>query len=554
MKLAACLIVRNECPRLCRCLNSLAGIVDEIVVLDTGSDDGTPELAQQLGAIVARAPWTHDFSAARNQALALTDADWILWIDADEALEVLNPGRVRKALLNPDVGGYVVPIHNLAGDHAAPDILVHHTVRLFRRDPAIQFEGRVHEQIAPSIGRTGFRIAPLAGIQIRHWGYLNLLSDPSTRIERNLVMLQAELNARPNDAYTWFHLAGVYDALARDAEAEFAAQRAVDLAEEPAVLGSAAVLLAGVLLRANRPGPAIELIQRIPEGLCGLLLRFHEATARLRLGQPADGLLTLGVGRERGWDPLIAGDYGVLTYKSDVLEAQLLMAMGQPEAALPRADRALLERPSYPDAIFTRGVALAVLGRRDEAAKELVRLEGDPRLGPGALHIAAQAHFDAGRYGDCVQLMQRLWERGQCREEMFVLWTSALERSGDAAGVQKAFLAYAAIDKTSVDRLLEWVRAAAESGDLERALGYAVEALQQAPRDPEVHFAGADVLRAMGQFKDAAHLYEAGLRIAPTCTTAWESLATCLRAVGLPDAAERASAQGRWCVGEASAA
>src|SRR6185369_8334423 len=85
-KLALVMIARDEARCIERCLDSVRAHVDEMLVLDTGSSDGTPEIARRAGARVASFAWCDDFAAARNAALALADADWSLVLDADEWL------------------------------------------------------------------------------------------------------------------------------------------------------------------------------------------------------------------------------------------------------------------------------------------------------------------------------------------------------------------------------------------------------------------------------------------------------------------------------------
>jgi glycosyltransferase involved in cell wall biosynthesis len=97
MKISACLIVKDEERHLDRCLSSLQGIVDEIVVVDTGSTDGTLEIAQSHGAVIGSFDWCDDFSAARNASLDLATGDWVLWIDADEALTPESASSIRPS-------------------------------------------------------------------------------------------------------------------------------------------------------------------------------------------------------------------------------------------------------------------------------------------------------------------------------------------------------------------------------------------------------------------------------------------------------------------------
>src|SRR5436305_12332456 len=94
--ISACLIVRNEQDNLPRCLNSLRGVVDDLIVVDTGSTDGTVEIAEQFGARVFHFPWCDDFAAARNESLSHVESDWIMWIDADDELVQSQPRALRE--------------------------------------------------------------------------------------------------------------------------------------------------------------------------------------------------------------------------------------------------------------------------------------------------------------------------------------------------------------------------------------------------------------------------------------------------------------------------
>jgi glycosyltransferase involved in cell wall biosynthesis len=85
-RLSAAMIVRNEQDVLAATIESVRPIADEILVLDTGSADQTPAIAEQCGASVGRAVWNDDFSAVRNRLLADASGDWILWLDAGEPI------------------------------------------------------------------------------------------------------------------------------------------------------------------------------------------------------------------------------------------------------------------------------------------------------------------------------------------------------------------------------------------------------------------------------------------------------------------------------------
>ena len=100
--LSLAMIVKNEEKNLGHCLASVKDLVDEMVVVDTGSTDGTVALAESFGARLGHFPWTGDFAAARNESLRLSTGDWVLVLDADEAVDALDHPKVREAIAQED--------------------------------------------------------------------------------------------------------------------------------------------------------------------------------------------------------------------------------------------------------------------------------------------------------------------------------------------------------------------------------------------------------------------------------------------------------------------
>ncbi|MFM7477225.1 MAG: glycosyltransferase family 2 protein, partial [Microcystis aeruginosa] len=96
-KLSLCMIVKNEAENLRRCLDSVKGVVDEMIVMDTGSTDDTIAIAKSYGAIVPSYDWRGNFSDARNEALKYVTGDWILVLDADEELNPAIVPKMRRA-------------------------------------------------------------------------------------------------------------------------------------------------------------------------------------------------------------------------------------------------------------------------------------------------------------------------------------------------------------------------------------------------------------------------------------------------------------------------
>ncbi len=190
-RITAAMIVRNEERFLPGCLASLRQEVDEIVIVDTGSDDRSREIALDRGAVVIDHPWRSDFAEARNVGLDHATGDWILYIDADERLVVPEPGALRRAVALPDaVAGRVRFRPRVA-------YTPYREIRLFRRDARIRFRGRIHETAHPDIGKValsdGLRLADFA-VGIEHFGYEG---DLAHKHARNLPLLEAAVGDEP---------------------------------------------------------------------------------------------------------------------------------------------------------------------------------------------------------------------------------------------------------------------------------------------------------------------------------------------------------------------
>ncbi|MBD2096294.1 glycosyltransferase family 2 protein [Trichocoleus sp. FACHB-591] len=181
-----CIIVKNEQQNLPRCLSSVRSHVDEMIVVDTGSDDNTIEIAQQYGAQVKSFEWCDDFAAARNFAIAQASGNWILTLDADEELLVKSEAW-REQLMNSSAESlaYWIPLLD-----AHQPITALPTIRLFRNLAELQYSGRYHEQITyqNQYIPTNF-IQSLSCLEIRHYGYSDALL-LHKNLTRNIPLLE----------------------------------------------------------------------------------------------------------------------------------------------------------------------------------------------------------------------------------------------------------------------------------------------------------------------------------------------------------------------------
>ena len=348
MKLTASLIVRNEENTLGGCLASIRDQVDEIVVVDTGSQDGTMELARHYGARLFQTPWMGDFSAARNYALEACTGDWILYIDADERLSTVTPATL-KAALQPDWIAATVHLRPRPG-HTAYRI-----ARLFRRLPDIRFEGKIHETIMPSISLVAARNKLGIGdtsLLIEHLGYEG---DQSNKHERNLPLLIEATRTNPGRVYYWHHLAETLLALGETKEACSAARRGI---EEAAACPSEKSIADAAML--------------------------YHLIARTDLEAAKDPLPVLIEGLS----------YSPQNHALQLVLGQRHLAFGAPEEALRIADDLLAIDPtripvglvSYNESIFgslalkLKTAALMRLGRMEEAAKVAAQILAPPGI------------------------------------------------------------------------------------------------------------------------------------------------------------------------------
>ncbi len=204
------MIVRDEERNLPACLSSVAGLFDEIVVVDTGSKDRTAEIAREFGARVFDFVWIDDFAAARNAALARAKGDYAFWLDADDVLD--PPQRVKlQALLDGlrtgDEAAYVVRCSCDPGPNGDGGQTVVDHIRLFPVREGVRWTYAVHEQILPALRRANVPVR-WTDLTVRHTGY----TDPALRerkLQRDCKILEAELAERPDDPFVLFNLGSI---------------------------------------------------------------------------------------------------------------------------------------------------------------------------------------------------------------------------------------------------------------------------------------------------------------------------------------------------------
>ncbi|HAP77783.1 MAG TPA: hypothetical protein DCR14_17095 [Acidimicrobiaceae bacterium] len=259
--LGAAIIVKNEADHLERCLTSLRGVCDQVVVVDTGSADRSVQVAERHGAVVGHYPWDGNFSAARNTALDLLTAEWVLYIDADEEVQPGDIAAFHHQLRHAD-GIITFTVRFAARVGWTP----YWEYRLWRHRPDIRFRNRIHETHVPDlrrIMRTEHLREARSLLSIQHYGYEG---DQTHKHHRNRPLLEQQVIDSPRRVYLWNHLGQVYDGLGMQAEAEAAWRHGVEIVRVDGLKETVDILVYGSLalhlLRNRRSARAV-----IDEGL-----------------------------------------------------------------------------------------------------------------------------------------------------------------------------------------------------------------------------------------------------------------------------------------------
>lgn len=149
--ISLCMIVKNEEDTLARCLESIKDIVDEIIIVDTGSTDKTKEIAGGFTSKIYDFEWIDDFSAARNYSFSKATMDYIIWLDADDIILEIDRKKLKqlKDTIDPDID-IVMMKYNVGFDAYGNVILSYFRERLFKRANSYRWNDPIHEYIPAS--------------------------------------------------------------------------------------------------------------------------------------------------------------------------------------------------------------------------------------------------------------------------------------------------------------------------------------------------------------------------------------------------------------------
>ncbi|MEJ2007786.1 MAG: glycosyltransferase [Acidobacteriota bacterium] len=533
--LALSMIVKDGEATLARCLDSVRGVVDEIVIADTGSADGSQEIARRYNARVFQIPWEKDFAKARNLSLAEVRSDWVLILDADEVLDSSADESIPSLLSHSTVAGYVVQIRNYllemnchlwdqraVPNTSAPDFarqypayVQHQNVRLFRRQPGVYFAGRVHETVGGRIVELGMKMEP-ADFLIHHLGFIADGETLARKYQFYRELGREKIRERPEDANAHFEL-GVeeFEHFHNNDEAIRLFARACELNPR---MGVAWLFYGLALARAGKYREAIASFDQA-EANGGRMHLVWEGR-----GDASYGLGDFGAARRSYLQALgTLGNSPQIESKLGLTEVRL----AQGEEGLARLRKAIGQEPESAELYDRLTAAYAWLGRLREAAEaaeaKLTRVEPQPEYFMRAASLRAQLPDWTRVITLLRQGIKRFPESEKLQEAMVQAQRQAVtaeaEAKGDERYAQRDFESACRYYRQAVERLgktpqIESKLGLAEvrSGRVKEGLDRLRRAIDSASKSAVLYdrLMGACVL--LGRLEEAAETAEAKLR------------------------------------------
>jgi tetratricopeptide (TPR) repeat protein len=391
----------------------VADIVDEIVVVDTGSTDRTKEIAIQYGARVVDFPWVDSFAAARNEALRHASGDWIFWMDADDRLDTENRAKLQTLLdgLDRSNVAYSLKCLCLPDHNGGPATVVDH-IRLFPKRPEIRWKYRVHEQILPALRAGGGQIR-WADVTIHHAGYQD---GPLRRrkLDRDLRLLHLEDADNPDDPFTLFNLGSVYQELGDFARAVPLLRRSLARSQPQ---DSIVRKLYALIVQAHRQmGQAGEAAAACAEGrvyypddteLLFLEALIHREQGNLAAAEAA--LLRLLERREEAHFASL--DTGLSGYKARHNLAVIYQDKGRHAEAEAQWQAALAEAPNFIPAALGLAEVYLAQERWEAFEASLARFQADPRTAVEAAVLKARRHLAEREYRPARTVLEDIIEQ-----------------------------------------------------------------------------------------------------------------------------------------------
>ncbi len=364
------MILCNEEQNLKRSLKPVAPLFDEVVVVDTGSSDSTVETARSMGASVYNMKWSDDFSAARNLSIKKANADYLFWLDGDNAITAQDAARLRSAL-ESETRGFIGWCREVLVPRGGSLI----QKRLFPRRPDIFFKGRIHEQL---VHPDSLKFVYLK-VNILHWGYQDPKAAKAKGL-RNLKILSESLRLNPDDFFLLYQKGKTLFNLRKYPEAGTCLAEALKsgagLADNPELEAHARILLGLARERLGDENIA-DLFETAIESnpLAKKMALFHLGRIKAERAEPAAAIDHLAAFLAEPDNYLTLDlDIRKMTFQALMLLARLYRDQGMPEKSVSVLYCAVESEPENPIPRRELIEALLSLGQKRDAEKALAGL------------------------------------------------------------------------------------------------------------------------------------------------------------------------------------
>ncbi|MBE9491262.1 MAG: tetratricopeptide repeat protein, partial [Bacteroidetes bacterium] len=399
-----CMIVKNEEQHLGKCLMSVKPVVDEMIVVDTGSTDRTMDIARAFGARVYDFKWTNDFSEARNFSISKASGDWILVMDADEVISPTDYDSLRKIVRrsSPKSAAYLFETRNYTvlvntvgwvpnngryeEEQAGTGWHPSNKVRLFSNDSRIKFENPVHELVEPSLERLNIRLRK-ASIPVHHYGKLSI-DKVVSKGEGYYLLGKTKLKGKADDV-----------------------QSLTELAVQALELG--------------KYEDAVELWQRVIE------IRPDSTRALLNIG---GAFLELG-----RYEDALRASKKAMALDSNVKEAVLNYSscelfIGDVEKSVSALETLVCKEPEYPSAIGMLSTAYFILGEKEKGLKYIDKIKKMGFNPSDYLYKRAKQFISAGKTDYAILLLEIATESNNANRDVISLLSECYRTYGTVVG------------------------------------------------------------------------------------------------------------------------
>ncbi len=538
-KLSLCMIVKDEEEFLKGCLNSARPIVDEIIVVDTGSQDRTVEIATECGANVHYFPWNDSFADARNESLNHATGDWILILDADELLDDGAPAIILDAIKNPTADAYEMFFRNPIGEEKDSDYTEHRICRLFRNKPEYRFNSRIHENIETAVGQNHGTIGQLQAV-IHHMGYVQRLIVERNKGERYTKILEQEVAEHPGNIFYMHHLIAAYCAYGQFEKALENLFVATEIAElnnpfTPILWAT----LVNILVELGRPDEALDAAERSETR--GVYqhpqLHFCKANAYTRLERYQEAVDSYKKAIEEGRGKTWNGDTQTAGYKADYGIGNSYQKMNRNDEAIPYLLKVIDTKPNHIAANEALTKAYSATNQMDKYEKQLAVLQTLVPKDPGPSIRLAELCEGRQEIDKARDIYMNIIANIEDTAVLEFKLGSFHEALGDNESAEKCYLRAIEILPECKDAHSNLGLLLASQGRLEEALDSFVKAIDIDPNYANAYFNAGDVLYQAGLYEQSLDIYSNGLEIIPDHVPAFFAVGNCYFQLGAYEAA-----------------